>query len=269
MEKPLYLVKIGGSVITDTNRPQVAKRDEIVRLFREISSARLEGKFNVIIGHGSGSFGHTVAKQYKVNEGMVDETSRRGAALTKIAAMDLNRIVLEVGVGMGIPVFPFSASSFSFAKERMLQDGTVEGIRHALEGGFVPVVHGDVVMDSKLGASIASTEEVFRFLSGRIRPAKIVLGTDVDGVFDKDPTKHKDAKLVHLVNGENYRTVLSSAAGAKKVDVTGGMRSKLELLYGVVHETGATGYIMNAAAHGAMRKVLVGDPAAVCTVVTK
>lgn len=260
------MIKIGGGSITDPSVPRKALRGEISRLLAEIYDAQKEEGFDVIIGHGSGSFGHVTAHEYSVAEGLINDRSVKGALLTKVVASELNFIVIDEAVKLGMPVFPFFPSSFAFAENRRLSGGFVDHIRVALEKGFIPIVHGDVVIDTKQGVCIASTEEVLRFISERIPPKMIVLATDVDGVYDKDPNSAKGAKLISLVNSSNIGKVVSMAGGAKKIDVTGGMRTKISILYSIVKRTGATGYIANATKPGVINKTLVGRNTS-CTII--
>lgn len=177
--KELYLLKIGGSVITDLAKPNTALVPKIKELLSEIRDAKASGAFDIIIGHDSGSFGHVVAKQYRTNEGFVNEQSRFWAALTHLAAKELNHIFIREGLDLGISVYPFSPGHFSLADNGKLQEGFAEQLRLAIENGFIPVVHRDVVMDKELGVSIASTEEVLRFVSQKLEPSKVFFATDV------------------------------------------------------------------------------------------
>ncbi len=258
--KELYMIKIGGGSITDQAKPRTAKRGVISRLLKEIYDAKNEKGFDIIIGHGAGSFGHVTAKEYRVNEGLITRDSLRGASLTKAVANELNSIVVDEALKLGMPAFPFSAASFGLAHGKRLSSGFVEQIKAALASGFIPIVYGDVVMDSKQGVSIASTEEVLRFISTFLQPRKVVLATDVDGIYDKDPNKYGDAKLVTLVDNSNVEQIISSAGGAGKVDVTGGMKTKISTLYEIVKNSGnCTGYIANAQKPGIIGHILSGD----------
>ena len=66
-----YLVKIGGSVITDIKKESTAKPHVIKRIFSEIKPHLKNTR--VIVGHGSGSFAHVPAHKYNVNLGLIDE----------------------------------------------------------------------------------------------------------------------------------------------------------------------------------------------------
>ncbi len=263
--KDLILIKIGGGSITDQNVPRTAKREEISRLLSEIYEAKKAKDFDIIIGHGSGSFGHVTAKEYKVNEGIINEKSLKGGVLTMIVASELSFIVIDEAVKLEMPIFPFFPSSFSSARGKKINKGFVENIRLSMEKGFIPMVHGDVVIDEKQGIAIASTEEVFRFISKKLNPAKIILATDVDGIYDKDPSVNNDAKLITIVNNTNIKEVISGSGKAKKVDVTGGMRTKVSTLYKIVERYNSVGYIVNATKPGIIKKILIGDESATHT----
>ena len=62
-----YFIKLGGSVITNTEKPYTAKIGTIRRVLNEIKEAKRDKDFNLIIGHGGGSFPHIPAHKYKVN----------------------------------------------------------------------------------------------------------------------------------------------------------------------------------------------------------
>ena len=68
MDKPLILLKLGGSLITDKTKPYTANIPVIKRLAREIHEAREEKDINLIVGHGGGSFPHVSAKKYQTHK---------------------------------------------------------------------------------------------------------------------------------------------------------------------------------------------------------
>ena len=259
MAKKLYMVKLGGGIISDISVASKPLVDEIRRVLSEIKAAKDEGGFDLIIGHGSGSFGHRPAHDYRVNEGLVGPESKKGSAITQQVAQELDRIIISEAINAGLEPFQFSPSSFVIADGGKPTEGITAHIRHAIDRGFVPVVYGDVVMDRKLGVSIASTEKVFGFLAGQMGVDMFVLATDVDGVFDKDPRTNPDAKLVRLIDGSNIDSILEHAETNKmKVDVTGGMRTKVMGMHEMVSIRGAEGIIINGKVPGRIRDALLG-----------
>ena len=158
MEK-LILVKLGGSVITDKSRPFYAKEKMIVRLGLEIIQAQKHYKGKIVIGHGSGSFGHVAATKYQTHKGLVNRNSLKGLSETADAASRINRIVINNLKLQGLNVVSFAPASFIIAKGGNLAKFFCEPIVLCLEIGGIPIVYGDVVMDSKMGFTIFSAEK--------------------------------------------------------------------------------------------------------------
>ena len=67
--------------------------------------------------------------------------------------------------------------------------------------------------------------------------------TDIDGLYDSDPRKNPDAKLIRRVEALDDR-ILSFAGGAGTERGTGGMATKLKAA-GIVSEKGIPMIIMN------------------------
>lgn len=266
MQKELYLVKIGGSIITDVKKEAVPRVEQIERLLKEIKQAKEEKGFDIILGHGAGSYGHTSAKRYMIHEGLNDPEGRKGTSLTHQAMLDLNKIVAEKAIELGMCPYHFPPSSFAHSENRKIVGGDVESIKIALEKGFMPIVHGDGMMDIAQGVSIASTEEVFRFLSTKLKVSLILLGTDTDGVYDKDPMLNKDAVLIKEINSKNIKEIVMNTGGARKVDVTGGMKTKISLLYEAIKSNNSIGYIANAGKAGVVKSILSSKPTRCTTV---
>lgn len=252
----LYLVKLGGSVITDINKPNAARLATIDRLMEEIK--RGQGNNRIILGHGAGSFGHVVAHRFKVNDGIKGKGGRKGAVLTQFSASALHSIVMDRAIRAGVYALSFSPSTGVISKNKRIISWDVSPIRKVLEYGFLPIGYGDLVIDSGQGFSVASTEEIMRYLAMRLRPDKIIVGTDVDGVFTADPKSDRSAKLISRINSSNIGEVLDMVGGSKKIDVTGGMRGKLEHLYRISRQTSIPCQIVNADRKGALYAALKG-----------
>ena len=266
MSKQMVFVKFGGSSITNPQKPLVAEKEVIKRLFREVTEARLLRDFDVIIGHGSGSFGHIPSKKYKLNEeGLKNSESLLGSTITEQEVAQLHMIVMEVALKENIPVFSFSPHTLGMATNLKFHIAYEDHIKNAIRFGFIPVMYGDIVIDSERGVADISTEEVLKALSFKIRPDVVVISTDVDGLFSRNPKTNKDTKLIKLVDSNNIEDALACADSSTKVDSTGGMKTKVLSLFETVKATGAVGYITNANRTGALKDVLLGKDAE-CTV---
>jgi len=91
----LLFLKLGGSLITDKATPRALRAETLARLMDEIASARANHDVRLVLGHGSGSFGHVEGKRYGTRDGVRSEEGWRGFAEVQAAAALLNRHVIR------------------------------------------------------------------------------------------------------------------------------------------------------------------------------
>ncbi|MFN3762874.1 MAG: hypothetical protein ACK4WK_06715, partial [Anaerolineae bacterium] len=74
-------LKLGGSLITDKSSPYTPRPEVIRRLAEEVREA-LEARpdLELVVGHGSGSFGHAAAAPYGTRQGVRTPREWRGYA---------------------------------------------------------------------------------------------------------------------------------------------------------------------------------------------
>lgn len=252
----LVLMKIGGSLITDKTKPFSANQEVIKRIAEEISEARREKKIKLLIGHGGGSFGHVHAKAFHTQKGIA-ESNIAGMTVVHESMAKLNSIVVNALFEAGENAFSIQPSSCALARNNRIIAFEEKPIKKMLELGLLPVVYGDVVIDLNKGFCIASTEELFRFLSQKLVAKKIILVGLVDGVFTSDPNKFKDAKLIEEINKENFSEIKKYLTGSHGVDVTGGMLRKVELMLALAKK-GVETKIIGGTAPGRIKDALLG-----------
>ena len=235
MSSELVYVKLGGSVITDKRRAETARPDVIRRLAQELREAREAAPgLQLLLGHGGGSFPHVPAHEYRVHEGISRPDSWRGYCLTQAAAARLNRLVADLFLEEGLPVATIAPSSSALCEAGRLVELAVEPLRRLLDAGQVPLVYGDAVLDRVQGCAIASTEDLFGYLSGYLPPQRLILVGEVRGIYTADPNADPAAQLIGEMTGADFARVASGLGGSHGTDVTGGMlgkvRSMLDLL---------------------------------------
>jgi len=251
--KPIVL-KLGGSVITNKKKSSTPNLKAIERLANEISQANLS---SLILVHGGGSFGHPVAKQYKINEGYVDPSQVIGFSEIHRVMAKLNSLVMEALMNHNINAVVVQPSSCLVTKAGRIQNMELEPIKRMLDLGLVPVLYGDAVLDSEKGFAILSGDQLVSFLAINFGVSRIIMGADVDGIFTADPKAGSSAKLIQRVTLEELKTHKHEINGSKTIDVTGGMRGKmLELIPSV--EQNIQTLIVNATKPSRVFKALRG-----------
>lgn len=255
----LIFLKLGGSLITDKRRPGVFRRRLTRRLAREVREAlKNRSDLQLVLGHGAGSFGHAVAHKYHVQRGVADWM---GYAETSAAANKLNRLVAEVFLTEGVPVVSVQPSASAQAMAGRLVCMAEWPVEELLRHELVPLVYGDVALDTEWGSTIISTEMIFAYLARALHPSRIVLAGEVSGVFTSDPKKDPCAQLIPEVSRANAAQVITMLSGSHGVDVTGGMASKVMIMLALVRELGDLRVsIISGIRPGHVRAALQGEP---------
>jgi isopentenyl phosphate kinase len=233
----LVFCKLGGSVITDKARPGTARHEVIARLAGEVArSLASRPELRLVLGHGSGSFGHVVARQHGTRHGVGSAGEWRGFTEVAAVAARLNRIVSDAMLLAGVPVLSLQPSASAECQGGQLASLAMGPVEHAVAHGLVPIVYGDVALDSELGGTIVSTEQLFAYMARQLHPARLVLVTAVDGVFERDPLVDPSARAVPEISASNWREVQAALGGSVATDVTGGMLAKVEEMVALVRE---------------------------------
>ena len=219
----MIFLKLGGSLITDKSRPETARLDVVRRLAEEFAAARrTDPSLRVLVGHGSGSFGHVAAAAFRTHEGATTSKEWRGFAAVWRSANRLNRIVVDALADAGLPVLAFPPSASAVATDGVLGSLALSAIVRAVAHGLVPLVNGDVAFDTTRGATVLSTEALFTWLAPVLQPSRILLAGAEAGVFSDFP---RNIELMASVSQDALRD--RKVEGSAEVDVTGGMAEKV------------------------------------------
>jgi isopentenyl phosphate kinase len=221
----LTFLKLGGSLITDKRAVEHFRADAMAQAAAEIAGAlAVQPALRLLIGHGSGSFGHVAAQKHGTVAGVYTPADWRGFAEVALAARRLHTLVLEALSAAGLPVLSVQPSASALCESGRLLEMATAPITTALEHGLIPVVYGDVALDSVRGGTIISTETIFDFLADRLRPARIMLAGEAEGVYDAD------SALIPRITPRTMDAVAGVLGGSDGTDVTGGMASKVRAM---------------------------------------
>lgn len=239
------VIKLGGAAITEKSTSECLKPDNVVSaLIRQL--ARLHHKkVRYVLVHGAGSFGHGHAKRYGLATGGTAEMDSellelaKGIWETHSAVCSLHSIIINKMIDEGIPAVGFSplGSWWAAGSSENLSAHNIELVQAALETGFVPVLHGDVILDQHQKVRILSGDAIVSKLAESMQPRTVAYVTDVPGVLSEWPhgqlvrsiAVDKNRSIVRVTNSVDSTSLSTpiETDGAEVDDVTGGMASKL------------------------------------------
>ncbi|HBY93577.1 MAG TPA: uridylate kinase [Chloroflexi bacterium] len=225
----LVFLKLGGSLITEKNRRFAIRREVLTRLVTEIAAARAAWpELQLVIGHGSGSFGHVAAQEHGFDPAR-GHSSPGGFAAISAAAAALNAIVRACLLDARIPAISLPPSASAIVENGTIVDLALAPYERLLAWGAVPLTYGDVtVCADRTNGSILSTEAVFHYLATHLNPNRLILLGQVEGVYAADPRMQRGLPpVIPEITPGNWEKVQAVLGGSHGADVTGGMRGKV------------------------------------------
>ena len=204
------MTKLGGSVITDKSKPFSYRPDVVSALAEEISSSDLK----VIVVHGGGSFGHSVARQHGLSA-VAGEAPAVGVAQTRSAKYALYRLVCKTMMEYKLNPYPFSPFD---AVSRGGAGAVAAWLRGLLKEGLTPVTFGDVSL-APSGFKVISGDYIVQELAKIVEPERCVFALDVDGVYEGN---------TRVIIPELTPSKIRRMKVPEGEDATGGMKTKLD-----------------------------------------
>jgi aspartokinase-like uncharacterized kinase len=171
------VIKVGGSLAEDPERLRT--------LCHKLSE--LAKKYALMVVPGGGRFADVV-REYDQRFNLSNEVSHRMAIL----AMDQFGLLLS-------DIMPSSRVFRQLENAKALSEAEVAPI-------FLPS-HWIFQEDPLDNSWDVTSDSVAAYVAGRVNAGKVVLVTDVDGVFTGDPKKYPDAKLIARLTAKKLLTL--------------------------------------------------------------
>ena len=247
----MFIIKLGGSVITVKSKDAFFRTEIMNNLSKEIKKSKQQ----CIIIHGAGSFGHVLAKKYNLNKGFYDEDQLKGFSKTMEMVQILNTKVIKSLNQNGLNSISIAPHSILKLKNHEIDNINLKIFSDYLKNNFIPVTYGDVVLDEKLVFSICSGDLLIYELSKYFKPKKVIFVLDEDGIYDSNPKLNKDAKLLEKLNREDVKKL--STDKNHHADVTKGMEGKIDII-DKISKLGIDTFLLNGNKYERLYRTLVG-----------
>jgi isopentenyl phosphate kinase len=254
----LVFLKLGGSLITHKSLPYTARLDVLADLAQQIQAAlRSDPQLSLVVGHGSGSFGHTAAKQHGTRLGVNTTRQWHGFSEVWYQASKLNRFVMDAFNEAGLPGVALAPVSAVTASNGGILRWDLGPLKAALAARLVPVIYGDVVFDEVLGGTILSTEDLFEKLARVLKPQQILLAGLEGAVWADFPQRQQ---RIEKITPATFDIVRAGVGASHATDVTGGMESKVAQMLALVSDIPTmTAQIFSGEEHGNIQRALQGE----------
>ena len=214
----VFVIKLGGSIITRKDEAFTPSLDTMNKVAKELAEVYADAKLAIVLG--GGSYGHYAAAQQREHDSVAAHALYAVAA----AMNELALLVADVLALNGVPslIYPPHA----MCSPRGLQPNcSWQQALKALSKGVVPLTYGDIYpCGSREGWCIVSGDELAMEIGCHIGATKVIYVSDVDGILTNSGEPIPELRLHELELATKH------AGGSSHVDVTGGIKRKLDAI---------------------------------------
>ena len=213
------VVKIGTSTLA--NADGSLNEDKIKQIVANLSELN-ENAEVVFVTSGAVGAGMGQMKLAHKPKSIVEKQAL--AAIGQVSLIHLYQILFWAH-GKKVAQLLLTKDDFS-DRRRYLNMRSV--LRSLLAKKIIPVINENdpVVGEGIMGVKVGDNDTLSALVAGLIEADLLVILTDIDGLYDKNPSVFADAKFINLV--ENLDDSVRAAAGAEGSKFgTGGMRTKI------------------------------------------
>lgn len=243
------VVKLGTSTLAhSTGRLNIRRIEELCKVLSDLKNAGHQ-----IILVSSGAIGMGVGKLSLSSRPDDIPTKQAAAAVGQCELMyTYDKVFTEYN--HNVAQILITSPDIEDAKRKQNFHNTLERL---LELGALPIINeNDTVSTDEI--EIGDNDTLSAIVTANINADLLVLLSDIDGLYDKDPHKHSDAKLIEVV--EEINDDIMKLGGGKGSSLgTGGMATKLKAAV-IATDAGCDMVIANGANPGKLYDIVEGKP---------
>ena len=218
-EKKRVVVKVGTSTLTHrTGRLNIRRVENLVKTLADLQNA---GHEIVLVSSGAIALGM----------GKLGMTKRPSDTPGKQACAAVGQCELMYMYDKFFAEYSIVVAQVLLTKYVLLEDRrqhVVNSMERLLSQGVIPIVNeNDTVAIDELELEVGENDSLAANVATIANADLLVIMSDIDGLYDKDPHVHENANLIPEV-GEITDDIRSLAGGAGSALGTGGMATKIK-----------------------------------------
>jgi glutamate 5-kinase len=140
---------------------------------------------------------------------------------------------------------------------------TYLNLRNAIETllhlGVVPILNeNDSISTAEIGTAFGDNDRLSALVASKIDADLLIMLTDIDALYDKDPQKHPEARPIPVVF-EITEEIVRTAGGRGSLHSTGGMKTKIEAARIAAH-AGCRIVLAHGREKDVLTRIMAGEP---------
>jgi glutamate 5-kinase len=213
------VVKIGTNILTKNDSVNIAY---VRQMAAQVNSLLAAGREVVIVSSGAIGMG---TGQLKLAGRLKDIKMRQACAA-------IGQPLLMTEYRKAFARYGITVAQVLLTAEVLDNRKTYLNLRNSIETllklGVVPVLNeNDSVSTDEIGSAFGDNDRLSALVASKIDADLLIMLTDIDALYDKDPRKFDDARPIATVY-EITEQILRNAGGKGSEHATGGMKTKIE-----------------------------------------
>jgi glutamate 5-kinase len=246
MKKKRIVVKLGSTTLTGgTNK---ISRGKLEDLARQINTLMNDYEI-VIVTSGAIAAAKHYIELTKGNSIAVKQ------ALAAIGQPVLMRFYQEVFNDYALKIGQCLLTYRDFENENS-RSNTLDTINTLIENGYIPVINeNDTIATDEI--KFGDNDKLGALVAALLKADLLLLASDIDGIYDGDPRKDPQAKLIKEIYDLDSLDYLKEGSSISSLG-TGGIASKLEAAK-ICKTNGVEMWILNGGQEGFAVKAIQGE----------
>ncbi len=229
MVQELTVLKLGGSLLTDKTKPYTYREEVLRSVAREIGECLQEGLIqSLVLLHGVGSYGHPPVLEHKLHKGFLGPEQLLPLSKTQESVATLRHIIVKALQDAGIPVCLMYPSSMVTSEKMQMSNYFLEPLKGFVSFGMVPLLGGDILIDSVMGWSIGSGDQLAVIIAKELGAKRLLFASDVPGIYETDPKIDSETTHIETINLNDLEVALKRMGVSSIDDASGAMKGKIK-----------------------------------------
>ncbi|OPX62218.1 MAG: Isopentenyl phosphate kinase [Methanomassiliicoccales archaeon PtaB.Bin215] len=244
------VIKIGTNTICDENGQ--VDSDYLDGIARQVLELERMGIQSIIVTSGAIGSG---SSELKLDEVQKDIPHKQACAAVGQAALMLTYREVFARHNKSVGQLLLTYDAFSDRKVYLNLRKTVDAL---FELGVIPIVNeNDVISTDEIGATFGDNDKLSALVASKVDADLLILLTDVDGLYDRNPETDPDARFIDTVD-EITKDIEMMAGGGTSGRSKGGMKSKINAAR-IAMGAGCNTVIANGRADDVIVRVVRGE----------
>jgi glutamate 5-kinase len=245
----LIVIKIGTSTLSQNG----GVNSEYIRsVAQQISELAQSGKEAVIITSGAIGMG---AGKLKIKEAVTDIEMRQACAA-------VGQPLLMTEYRKAFDKYDLTCAQVLLTAEVLSNRKTYLHLKNSIEAllkiGVVPILNeNDCVATDEIGTAFGDNDKLSALVASKLDADVLIILSDIDGLYDKNPKEYADAKLVKVVY-EITPEIMKSAGSKGSAFATGGMKTKIEAVK-IASNAGCRIVLANGRLKNIITRIIAGE----------